>query len=172
MYVHWTQTIYSSTQSLLTIVDTHTEWQPLLNTIEQRYKQGKHQTVDEFVRTMYEGRNIQSIVESGVERQSANNGRSLQIRWILKMGRDYGVDQSIGLLWVRIDLILNHWTTTDDDGVVLIDRCPSISFLQVFHYHTVPPSHSCDPLRSLTVTMGIQLSSVKSHVRVTYLLFT
>ena len=49
--------------SNLTIVDTHTHVAPTFEFYRRRYKQGKHQTVYDFVRAMYEGRNVESIVD-------------------------------------------------------------------------------------------------------------
>jgi TatD DNase family protein len=59
--------------STLSIVDTHTHVASTFSNYRSRYKQGKHQTVYDFVRTMYEGRNVESIVdvwcEAPVEKQ-------------------------------------------------------------------------------------------------------
>ena len=49
--------------SNLSIVDTHTHVISTFDYYRSRYKQGKHQTVYDFVRTMYEGRNVESIVD-------------------------------------------------------------------------------------------------------------
>jgi TatD DNase family protein len=49
--------------SNLSIVDTHTHVAATFEYYRNRYKQGKHQTVYDFVRTMYEGRNVESIVD-------------------------------------------------------------------------------------------------------------
>ena len=49
--------------SNLNIVDTHTHVAPTFEFYRKRYKQGKHQTVYDFVRSMYEGRNVESIVD-------------------------------------------------------------------------------------------------------------
>ena len=45
------------------IVDTHTHVATTFEFYRGRYKQGKYQTVYDFVRTMYEGRNVESIVD-------------------------------------------------------------------------------------------------------------
>ena len=49
--------------SNLSIVDTHTHVAATYTFYRTRYKQGKYQTVYDFVRTMYEGRNVESIVD-------------------------------------------------------------------------------------------------------------
>ncbi|KAF8811421.1 Metallo-dependent hydrolase [Phlegmacium glaucopus] len=49
--------------STLGIVDTHTHVASTFEYYRGRYKQGKHTTVYDFVRTMYEGRNVESIVD-------------------------------------------------------------------------------------------------------------
>ena len=49
--------------STLSIVDTHTHVASTFSSYQLRYKGGKHQTVFDFVRTMYEGRNVESIVD-------------------------------------------------------------------------------------------------------------
>ena len=55
------------------IVDTHTHVASTFTYYRTRYKQGKYQNVYDFVRTMYEGRNVESIVdvwcEAPVEKQ-------------------------------------------------------------------------------------------------------
>lgn len=49
--------------SLLGIVDTHTHVASTYEYYRGRYKQGKYNTVHDFVRSMYEGRNVESIVD-------------------------------------------------------------------------------------------------------------
>jgi hypothetical protein len=49
--------------SNLSVVDTHTHVATTFEYYRKRYKQGKHQTVYDFMRTMYEGRNVESIVD-------------------------------------------------------------------------------------------------------------
>jgi TatD DNase family protein len=73
------------------IVDTHTHVASTFSNYRLRYKQGKHQTVYDLVRTMYEGRNVESIVdvwcEAPVEKQwkefadSALNPEHRQTLW-------------------------------------------------------------------------------------------
>jgi len=52
-----------SPPSTLGIVDTHTHVAFTFEYYRGRYKAGKHATVYDFVRTMYEGRNVESIVD-------------------------------------------------------------------------------------------------------------
>ena len=80
-----------SPPSNLNIVDTHTHVAATFENYRRRYKQGKYQTVYDFVRTMYEGRNVESIVdvwcEAPVNRQwkefadSALNPEDVQRLW-------------------------------------------------------------------------------------------
>lgn len=49
--------------STLSIVDTHTHVAPTYEYYRGRYKQGKYTTVYDFVRSMYQGRNVESIVD-------------------------------------------------------------------------------------------------------------
>jgi TatD DNase family protein len=46
-----------------TIVDTHTHVAMTFELYRSKYKESKNQTVYDFVRTMYEGRNVESIVD-------------------------------------------------------------------------------------------------------------
>ena len=52
-----------SPPSNFSIVDTHTHVASTFEFYRTRYKQGKHQTVYDFVRAIYEGRNVESIVD-------------------------------------------------------------------------------------------------------------
>ncbi|KAJ3558937.1 hypothetical protein NP233_g11389 [Leucocoprinus birnbaumii] len=45
------------------IVDTHTHLASTFESYRQRYKQGKHETVFDFLRSFYSGRNVESIVD-------------------------------------------------------------------------------------------------------------
>lgn len=49
--------------STLPIVDTHTHMASTFDFYRGRYKEGKYQTVYEFVKAMYEGRNVEAVVD-------------------------------------------------------------------------------------------------------------
>ena len=49
--------------SPLGIVDTHTHLVTTYSFYRQRYKEGKHENVFDFIKAMYEGRNVEAIVD-------------------------------------------------------------------------------------------------------------
>jgi len=49
--------------SSLGIVDTHTHIASTYSFYRQRYKGGKHENVFDFIKAMYEGRNVEAVVD-------------------------------------------------------------------------------------------------------------
>ena len=119
--------------STLNIVDTHTHVAPTFEYYRGRYREGKYQTVYDFVRAMYEGRNVESIVDvwcdAPVKKQWKEFADSALVREDRQRywgGLEYWF--VLGTLFFVSILKIEGWLMVTDS----MNRCPSVSSLSLY----------------------------------------